>query len=187
MKTKTQKMVMCALCAAIMCVLAPLALPIGPVPISLGTFAVMLAAALLPPQLSLASVALYLLLGAVNLPVFAGFSGGVKCLAGPTGGYLFGYLALAVVQGALLVLLKKRVPRVLAYVLSMVAGTAVLYLFGTMWFSAMSHISFVAALVPCVLPFLPGDAVKIAAVTVIAPQVSRVMNHLPERCSGAAA
>lgn len=86
-----------ALFAAILAVLSPLSIPLPftPVPLSLGTFAVYLAAAAGGVRWGTLSVAVYLLLGAVGIPVFAGYSGGLQVLVGPTGGYLIGYLPLA--------------------------------------------------------------------------------------------
>ena len=100
MKQSTKNLVLCAMCAALTCVLAPISIPIGTVPISLATFAVMLSAAVLGPKLGVISQAVYLLLGCIGVPVFAGFSAGVNCIVGPTGGYLMGYLVLALVEGA---------------------------------------------------------------------------------------
>ena len=92
-----------ALFAAILAVLSPLSIPLPftPVPLSLGTFAVYLAAAAGGVRWGTLSVAVYLLLGAVGIPVFAGYSGGLQVLVGPTGGYLIGYLPLAFLVGLL--------------------------------------------------------------------------------------
>ena len=89
----TGNMVLCAVCAAITCILAPLSIPLaGGVPISLATFAVMLAGVLLGGSLGAASQLIYVLLGAVGLPVFAGWTGGLGNVLGMTGGYIIGYI-----------------------------------------------------------------------------------------------
>ena len=93
-KTNVYQMATCAIMAALLGVLAPLALPVGPVPISLATLVVYLAAYILEPKWSIVSVVIYLLLGLVGLPVFSGGKAGVGTLVGPTGGYLIGYLFL---------------------------------------------------------------------------------------------
>lgn len=98
---KNKKMVYCALMAAVLCVISPLSIPVGAVPISLATLGVMLAGALLGAQLGTLSVLIYLVLGWVGLPVFAGYSSGFTCLFGPTGGYMIGYLFLAFLTGFL--------------------------------------------------------------------------------------
>ncbi len=147
-----------ALAAALLCVVAPFTIPgPGAVPISLATFCVLLTALLLGWGKATAAVAVYLALGAAGLPVFAGGAGGVGILAGPTGGYLFGYLFLAFFSG----LFRQR--SVWLQILMTLFGTAVLYTFGTAWFMIRLDQGFGFAVTVCVLPFLPGDAIKIAA------------------------
>ena len=90
-----------AMMAAVLCVLGPLSVPVGPVPIAMGNFAVSLAAWLLGPRYGALSVAAYLLLGGVGVPVFAGYAAGAAVLLGPTGGYLIGYLAQAMIGGCI--------------------------------------------------------------------------------------
>ena len=87
-KTSTYAMVVTALMAAVTCILAPLSVPIGPVPISLTNFAIYLSLYLLDWKKGTLSYLIYLLLGLVGLPVFSGFTGGLAKLAGPTGGYI---------------------------------------------------------------------------------------------------
>lgn len=164
-----------ALLAAVLCVIAPFSLPIGPVPISLATFAVYLAGALLGCGHGTAAVALYLVIGSIGVPVFAGWSAGFSNLIGPTGGYLLGYLPCAAIVGFGVGRWGGREARLFknrfypAYPLSMAIGTLVLYALGTAWFMMQLHYTFASALAVCVLPFLPGDAVKIAAASVLAP------------------
>ena len=90
-KTSTYAMVVTALMAAVTCILAPLSVPIGPVPISLTNFAIYLSLYLLDWKKGTLSYLIYLLLGLVGLPVFSGFTGGLAKLAGPTGGYIIGW------------------------------------------------------------------------------------------------
>ena len=95
------QMVQIALFSGILCIVAPFTIPVpmSPVPLSLATFVVYLAGALLGAKQGTAGVLVYLLLGAVGLPVFSGFSGGIGVLFGPTGGYLMGYLLCAAIVG----------------------------------------------------------------------------------------
>ena len=115
----------------------------------------------------------------------AGFSAGVGCIVGPTGGYLLGYLVLAAVEGLLYRQLSSEKQKLLkksgVLIVSMVVGTAALYTMGTIWFITVTHTPLAAALLACVVPFLLGDAVKIAVVTVLAPQLERVLNRLNHR------
>ena len=177
-----------ALFAAILAVLSPLSIPLPftPVPLSLGTFAVYLAAAAGGVRWGTLSVAVYLLLGAVGIPVFAGYSGCLQVLVGPTGGYLIGYLPLAFLVG----LLTDHFPeRKSIYPLSMIAGTFFCYAIGTWWLARQASLSLPGALAAGVLPFLPGDGVKILAASAIAYPVRRVLfrrreNFPPQKKAG---
>lgn len=154
--------------AALLAVAAPFSVPVGPVPISLATLFVCLAASLLGPYWGTASAALYLLLGAIGLPVFSGFAGGLQRLVGPTGGYLLGYLPLAFLTGLGAVKGRRSL-----HLLGMLAGTALLYGLGTAWYCLGAGVGAGAALSVCVLPFLPGDGAKLAAVLLLAPRLRR--------------
>lgn len=98
-KLTTYQMAVTALMAAVMCVLGPLSVPIGAIPISLTNLVICFSAWLLGPKFGTLSVAVYLALGAVGLPVFSGYGAGLAKLAGPTGGYLVGYLLMAFIGG----------------------------------------------------------------------------------------
>ena len=161
---KTREMCFAALMAALICIAAPLSVPIGPIPITLATFTVYLAGGLLGMKYGTLSVALYLLLGLVGLPVFSGWRSGLPVLAGATGGYLVGYLPCAWATGFGVT----RWPNAKwAAPASMVVGTFFCYLIGTAWFMAVSGMNVAGALGVCVVPFLPGDAVKIVAASVV--------------------
>lgn len=160
---RTRTMAEVAIMTAVLCVLCPLAVPIGPVPISLGTLAVFLCAYLLGPAKGLVAVLLYLLLGAAGLPVFSGFAGGIGKLLGPTGGYLIGYLPMVLIAGLFIARYYKKIPM---QVLGMLLGLAVLYALGTLWLAYQAGMPFGAALSAGVLPFIPVDLAKlVAAVT----------------------
>ncbi len=180
MLTTTKKLVTCALCAAILCVMAPFSIPIGPVPLSLATFAVLFAAFFLGGKWGTVAVGIYLLLGAVGVPVFSGFAGGVQKLVGPTGGYLVGYLPMAFITGGLSTLWAKKKSgwqRFALMFLAAVIGTAVLYAFGTAWFCHVMKRTVWEALALCVIPFLPGDAAKTAAAALLAPIVRKAVER----------
>ena len=98
-KLTTYQMAVTALMAAVMCVLGPLTVPIGAVPISLANFVICLTAWLLGPKFGTLSVAVYLCIGLIGVPVFSGYGAGLAKIAGPTGGYLVGYLLLALIGG----------------------------------------------------------------------------------------
>ena len=171
-RLRTRQLTFCALLAALLCVVSPfsIALPVSEVPLSLTTFFLYLGAAILPCAASLSSVAVYLLLGAVGLPVFSGAMGGIGRLVGPTGGFLLGYLPMVATIGLLVMLLrpeKGRFRAAVVYPVAMIAGTAVLYAFGCVMYRFSTGVSLSAAVAACTLPFLPGDAVKIALAAVL--------------------
>lgn len=169
--SKTRNLVLCAMCAAITCVLAPISVPIGPVPISLATFAVMLAGVLLGAKFGFISQAIYVLLGIVGVPVFAGYKAGVGVIAGMTGGYIVAYPLLALFIGLIYWKFgrnaKNKVWKIVWMFIGMIVGTAVLYAFGTAWFCVVSGMGLVEALGLCVIPFLPGDFLKMVVVALI--------------------
>ena len=122
-KTSTYAMVVTALMAAVTCILAPLSVPIGPVPISLTNFAIYLSLYLLDWKKGTLSYLIYLLLGLVGLPVFSGFTGGLAKLAGPTGGYIIGFIPMAIIAG---IVIDKFTNRGIQ-ILGMIVGTAICY------------------------------------------------------------
>lgn len=157
---KTRQLTITAMLTALLCIIGPVTLPLGPVPLSLTTAVLMLMALLLGGARATLCCTVYLLMGLIGLPVFSGFTGGVGALIGPTGGFLLGYPLLTALCGFLCVRRESRVVQLCAFL----AGTALLYLTGTAWYCAQSGVEVTSALTVCVLPFLPGDAVKIAAV-----------------------
>ena len=170
METKSRSslypLAMTAVLAALMAVTAPFSVAIGPIPLSFCTLIIYLAGYLLGGRRAAAATLAYILLGAVGMPVFSGFSAGLGVLAGPTGGYVVGYLPLAALSG----LAVSRFPRSRALqLLGMAGGTAVLYALGTAWYCVQSGTPLVPALAACVLPFLPGDLLKMLAVMAVGP------------------
>ena len=169
---KTKDLTLTAVMAALICIAGPLTIAIGPVPLSLATFAVYLAGAVLGPKRGTAAVALYLVIGIVGVPVFSGFTGGFQKLAGVTGGYLIGYLPCALLAG--FGAEKGNHGKGFLPVM-MTAGTILLYLIGTAWFMIQTGNALGAALSMCVLPFLPGDAGKIAAASLLANPIRKAV------------
>lgn len=178
MKSQTRNLVMCALCAAIICILAPLSVPIGPVPISLATFAVMLSGALLGWKWGTIAALVYILLGAVGAPVFAGWSGGAAIIAGPTGGYIVGYLPLAFLTGLIYDQFGRNKSGSMKYVwmvIGMLLGNTVLYVLGTVWFIGVKGAALKDALAWCVTPFIPGDIAKMVIVAIVVPAIEKAL------------
>lgn len=150
-----------ALLAAVLCMIAPFALPLGPVPVTLATLGVYLTAALLGPWRGCAAVGLYLFLGGLGVPVFAGFTGGFPQLFGPTGGFLWGYLPCTLLVGYL----TRRLPRPALLPLWLGVGAVALTAAGTVGYMAHTGAPFWGALAVCAAPVIPGELIKIAAAT----------------------
>lgn len=182
MKNKSiYRLTSCALMAALMCVLGPMSVPIGPVPVSLTNLVIYLSIFLLDPQGAVISVAVYLLLGAVGMPVFSNYSGGLAKLVGPTGGYLVGDLFVALIGG---IAAKKFQYKPIPVALALVFCTAVLYLFGTVWFVLMMKAEVGYALSVCVYPFIPFDLGKIVLAALFGTALRAALakaNLLPEQ------
>lgn len=173
MRKSVRSLILCALFAALCALLSQLyiPLPFTPVIINLATVAVLTAGALLGWKLGAVSMAVYMLLGAVGLPVFAGFSGGLGVLAGPTGGYIAGYVAAAAATG----IVAGGSCRFGHLCAAMTAGTAACYTLGTAWYMFSTHTPLGAALMLCVVPFLLGDALKILLAAYLCVRIKPVL------------
>ena len=180
--TGTRRLTLCAVMAAVMCVLAPISIPIGPISITGGTLAIYLTACLLGGKWGTVTTLVYLLLGFVGLPVFSNYMGGAERLVGPTGGYLVGYLPMIFLAGMVATWAFTRfrgqgsrgVAITLALqFLGMVLATAVLYAFGTAWYCVQAGVDLQKALAACVFPFIPFDLAKMAVALLIGLPVRR--------------
>ena len=163
-KLTTYQMAVTAVMAAVLCVLGPLTVPIGAVPISLANFVICLTAWLLGPKFGTLSVAIYLVLGLVGIPVFSGYGAGLAKVAGPTGGYLVGYLLLAFI-GGLFIEKSKGQPVVSA--VGLILGDVACYVLGTAWFVFQMKCELGYALAVCVYPFVLLDLAKIVVSCVV--------------------
>lgn len=159
-QAKTKDLTLTAMMAAVICILAPVSVPVpvSSMPLSLGTFALYLTAYVLKPKMAFAATALYLLMGAVGLPVFAGYASGVSRFAGAGGGYLIGYLFLV---PACSVCIRRFPQSPVAQVLCIFLATFIFYAFATYWMSIIIGGGFFATLPAGALVFLPLDSVKI--------------------------
>lgn len=187
---RSTSIVFCALSIAFMAVSAWITIPFGPIPFTLQTLAVMFVLFTLKPKEAMAAIAGYLILGALGLPVFSSFRGGIAALVGPTGGFIVGFLiagAVALAVGALVkdkgVFSSENTKSVfgtpirtgtLARNLTMgVIFLIVLYTFGWAWLMYVGHLSAEAAFIAAVAPFIPIDALKMVAAVLLAQAVSR--------------
>lgn len=177
--------VTCGVFAAITAVVSQISLPIGPVPISCSLVAVYLAGLLLPVKTAFISQLVYLLLGAVGVPVFVGFQSGIARLAGPTGGYLVIFPFVSLIVAAMMIVYDRKLSKKRAFVrgsymaAAMLLSLVVCYVVGTAWYMVYAGTSFIAALSLTALPFIPGDLAKIVLCTVLAlalrPSVQKIL------------
>ena len=173
---KTKELTLCALFAALTAILSQISIPIGPVPVNLAHISTFLAAGLMGSGLGALSPLIFVLLGAAGLPVFSGFHSGLAWIAGPTGGYIIGYIVSAYLTGWILERFGKRT--VQSLVVSILSGFLVTYVFGTIWFTFITHTSFSAALGLCVIPFLPGDLLKTCLVVVLVRRLYSLVQRM---------
>ena len=175
MHNPTKQLVQMGMMSAVLCVVAPIAIPIGTVPLTLGSFCVYLSATLLGAKKGTLSVLLYLLLGIFGLPVFSGFSGGFAAFTGPTGGYLIGYLPCAWIVGMGCKKVTKRGIQI-KWMLVMALGTLACYLSGTLWLMFLMELSFSQALLAGVIPYLLPDCIKVVLAAMLAPILRKHLN-----------
>lgn len=157
--TKTRTLTMTALMTAFICIFAPISIPIpvSPVALTLGTFAMYLTAYVLPPRQALAAIGLYLLLGAAGLPVFSGYTAGLSRFAAPGGGYLIGFLFLTGISSLFISRFPKNIP---AQMGGLFLATIINYMLGTAWMAYLTNTTFLQSLPMGALVFLPLDIVK---------------------------
>ena len=181
-KMSTRQMTFIALMTAVTCILGPLSIPLpfSPVPISFTNLAIYLSLYVLGLNGATISYLVYLLIGMVGVPVFSGFSGGFGKLAGPTGGYLIGFIFLTLIAGLLMKLFPGN--KVMEAV-GLVLGTAVCYAFGTAWLCFQAHMSAAAGLAAGVIPYIPGDLVKIAVAMIVGTALRAALKKA-RKCAG---
>ena len=163
-------LIITALFTALIAVSAQITIPWA-VPFTLQSLGVFLASAILGWKKGTLSVAVYIMLGAVGLPVFSGFQGGLGVLFGITGGYIWGFLLTAVIVG---MLCEGHSRKIWIKVLSMVLGLSVCYLLGTVWYWFYTDTDFMSALALCVLPFLIPDGAKVVVAVMLVNRLEKV-------------
>ena len=175
-KFSIKQLTLVGLMAAVLCVLGPwtVSIPVSPVPVSLGFLGIYFVTSVSGMKPGAASVLIYILLGLVGIPVFTGFTAGPGKLLGPTGGYIIGYIFMALICGFFVDKFSRSLP---LYFLGMLLGTVVCYFFGTLWLAYQMHYTFFQALMAGVIPFIPADLVKLIIARVVGFQLrKRLLN-----------
>jgi len=171
---KLRWIVLASLMAALTAAGAYIHVPIGPVPIVLSTLFVLLSGLLLGSRWGMASMSLYLLVGAIGMPVFAGGKGGLAHFFGPTGGYLFGYVLASCLTG----LIAERSRGILILeILSVVVGSLAIYSLGVPWLKMVTQMSWPKTFMLGMVPFLVGDGVKASVALILARAIRPVLNR----------
>lgn len=165
---KIQDMVLVAIFAAIITVCSYIQIPFGPIPFTMQNFAVFLAAGMLGLKRGTLTVITYILLGIIGLPVFRGL-GGVGALMGPTGGFIIGFIFVAIIVGIAADKCKKNqdINRFIYLFVSMFIANMVCMAMGCIWYMYISKVSLGAAIAYCVLPFIVTDIVKMILATIV--------------------
>jgi len=156
-RKRLRQLIQAAILASLLAVLSPWVIPIGPVGITLATLVIFTVALATPPTVALPAVALYLALGTIGLPVFAGFVGGISAFTSVTGGFLLAYLPAT----AILSLARRLSSRRAVTVTALILAEIIISVFGCLWYAAISELSLQAAFTVSVLPFLIPDTLKI--------------------------
>ena len=171
MKTNIQKITLTALFAVIIAICSWLQLPAA-IPFTMQTFAVFLSLCLLGGKGGLTATAVYILLGAVGLPVFHGFTGGIGILAGNTGGYISGFIPAGLIYW---LVTKKAGEKPLTKALALSAGLIACYICGTLWYTFVAGNSngFGAVILTCVVPFIIPDIIKIILAVILSERLKR--------------
>ena len=166
-------MVKSALMAAIICIFSVVTVPIGAIPVTMSVFSVMLIALFLDTKESVLSVVIYILLGAVGLPVFSGFKVGFQVLAGATGGYIWSYIVMAYIIGK-----TANKTSIIKMTISCIFGLIVCYLMGTCQFMAVTGTGVYESVLICVVPFVIFDILKAFMAAYVAYKLKKSLQYI---------
>ncbi|MDY3899015.1 MAG: biotin transporter BioY [Bacilli bacterium] len=173
MNKKIKDIAIISVAAAMICVLSPISIPIGDVPISLATFIIYLIVAILGPKKGTISVLVYILVGIIGVPVFSNYRAGISVIVGVTGGYIVGYIPLALLTGIFTYKFKNKI---WMYPIGMILGTIVCYFIGTVWYMFNTNNNLISSLLVCVVPFLLFDLIKIVLSSVLAYLINKKLS-----------
>jgi len=177
-KTDIRAIVEIALMTALLAVCSWISIPFA-VPFTLQTFGVFFAMKYLGGKKGTLAVVIYILLGMIGVPVFAGFSGGAAVILGPTGGYIVGFIAMGLIYW----LMEKQMKKKFVSYLVLAFGLLMCYLIGTVWFVVVytknsGPVGIIQALSWCVFPFIIPDAVKLCLAVFVSGKVKKAMDKV---------
>lgn len=166
---KIQQMSLVALMAAILCIVGPLTIPVGPVPVSILPVVLYFIVYVIGMWRGIASCLVYICIGLIGIPVFSGYTGGPAVILGPTGGYIIGYLLLTLCSGFFIEKFVKKS----WHLFGMVTGLVLCYFIGTVWLKFSADLTLKQALMTGVVPFLVFDFIKITVALLVGPVFRR--------------
>lgn len=173
--TLTKTVILCryAICLALLVVCAQISvpLPFTAVPVTLATFMIFVIGGLLGPKHGTLCLLVYILMGLVGLPVFAGLKS-VSALVGPTGGYIVGYLPLVAITG----LFNRKFSAPILHYVGMTIGLAACYLCGCIWYGYIMNVGFFTSLMLTAVPFIAADVFKMIVAYLVVSRLNRVFN-----------
>lgn len=162
-------LVRCGFVAALISVTAWIAVPFA-VPFTLQTFGIFCALLMLGGKLGTIAVSVYVLLGTIGLPVFAGFQGGTGVIFSPLGGFIIGFIAMTLVYNLITSAFGEKTH---IQLLGLISGLAVCYTAGTIWYTLFSNTDFMSAVTTCVLPFIIPDAIKLWLAFIVSRRIQQ--------------
>ncbi|MCQ4726209.1 biotin transporter BioY [Anaerotignum faecicola] len=183
----TRDYLICGIFAAVLGVSSILVIPMffTPIPITFQVMALGITAAVLGGRKGTLSVLIYVLLGAVGLPVFSGMKGGVGSILGPTGGYIWGFIPFAFISGSLIEFIEKNNKgnkgKIMLEFLSLLLGLAAVYVCGTIQFMAVAGVGLAEAVASAVAPFVVLDSLKLFGAVVISMYIKNSLPWVAER------
>lgn len=171
MKLSTKDMIICGIFASITAILSQISIPLPftTVPLTMQVFAVALSGIILGTKKGFISQIIYILIGAIGMPVFAQMSGGMGVIVGPTGGFILGFPFMALVIGYF----SEKFKSSLYIIVGMIIGLIIDYTIGTLMFSSVTNMDLNKSLMACVIPFIPVDLLKVGMATVAGVSVSK--------------
>lgn len=165
MKLNTKDLIICAMFASITAILAQIAIPLpfSTVPLTMQVFAVTISGVILGAKKGFISQVIYILLGAIGMPVFAQMSGGPGIIFGYTGGFIMAFPLMALLIGYI----SEKYNSISAIMISMILALIINYTIGTLWYSFVAGVGFMQGFMVCVVPFILIDLVKVGLATTI--------------------
>ncbi|GAA0704307.1 biotin transporter BioY [Paraclostridium ghonii] len=165
MKLNTKDLIICAMFASITAILAQIAIPLpfSTVPLTMQVFAVTISGVIIGAKKGFISQVIYILLGAIGMPVFAQMSGGAGIIFGYTGGFIMAFPLMALLIGYI----SEKYNSISAIMISMILALIINYTIGTLWYSFVAGVGFMEGFMVCVVPFILIDLVKVGLATTI--------------------